>query len=169
LPYIKHVPTFTTDIMFTKRYCNNELLNYIKVDRALGIAMVKGLYTLYDNTLSDGSESDEIKEDADELENKSSESDEIKEDADELEHKSSESFSENEEDIDNKNGCIPIMIVPCKKFRIPYVKNYSSGKDVKKIVDYIKNHYLKCSNCEVINNNNNNKEPFKFFDDAEFD
>lgn len=155
LPYIKKVPTFTTEITFTKKYCNN-LLNYVRLDRSIGIAMLKGLYSLYDKTLDKNTEEEENKS-----ETETEESDKV----------STESFSEDDniedEDDENKNGCIPIMILPCKKFRIPDVKNYNNEKDKKIITEYIKNHYLKCSKCEIVNNNN--KEPSHFFDDAEFD
>jgi hypothetical protein len=49
---------------------------------------------------------------------------------------------------------IPIMIIPCKDFNFPEVKN--TILEEIKLTNYFKKHHIKCKNCEITNNNNIN-------------
>lgn len=67
------------------------------------------------------------------------------------ENESENSKSENSEEdekksemIEDENGFIPIIVVPCKEFQIP-----AKGKE-----NYVVNHYKTCNKCDVTNNNN---------------
>jgi hypothetical protein len=59
----------------------------------------------------------------------------------------SEEDEENEENDDNQeDGNIPIMIIPCKKFKLPN----------KYPIKYFIKHYKCCKKCEITNNNDGN-------------
>jgi hypothetical protein len=51
---------------------------------------------------------------------------------------------EEESDEGDPNGYIPIMVIPCEEFSIPK----------KDKVEYFIEHYKKCNNCDITNNNN---------------
>ena len=59
------------------------------------------------------------------------------------------------------------MIVPCKKFKPPKVKDPYDDKQTDKFIEYFKDHYIKCTKCDIINNNN--QEPSLYFKDATFE
>lgn len=63
--------------------------------------------------------------------------------SDESEDESEDESSDSSDDEDN-TGMIPIMVIPCEKFKIPN----------KNRITYFKNHILKCTECNIINNNN---------------
>jgi hypothetical protein len=59
---------------------------------------------------------------------------------------SNEGDEEEEEEKEESDGMIPIMVIPCKGFKLP-------KKDDRKI-KYFKEHYLTCNDCDITNNNN---------------
>jgi hypothetical protein len=58
---------------------------------------------------------------------------------------------------DDPNGYIPIIIVPCKEFKLP-LKNRET---------YFVQHYKSCNNCDITNNNN--RELCSVMDEAEIE
>uniref|UniRef100_A0A6C0E9W6 EVE domain-containing protein n=1 Tax=viral metagenome TaxID=1070528 RepID=A0A6C0E9W6_9ZZZZ len=75
--------------------------------------------------------------------------------------------SDSETETKDEEGKIPIMIVPCKKFKPPKVKDPYDDKQTDKFIEYFKDHYIKCTKCDIINNNN--QEPSLYFKDATFE
>ena len=78
----------------------------------------------------------------------------------ELEEKEELDEEEKLEEENNKNGLVPIMIELCKKFRLPNLKydkkkfNNNNNPDVLAKCKYFKDHISSCTNCNIINNNN---------------
>ncbi len=66
---------------------------------------------------------------------------------------------EPEPEDENKNGLIPIMLVPCNKFKLPKIdydkKKFRPSKnpDIDAKHEYFINHLDKCLECEITNNN----------------
>jgi len=91
-----------------------------------------------------------------------------------------EENDENPEDIDNKNGLVPIMIELCKKFEFPVIKydkkkyNVHNNPDIIEKCNYLKKHVITCDKCNIINNNkldlsyllNESKISFKEFQET---
>jgi hypothetical protein len=65
-----------------------------------------------------------------------------------------------DETHNNNRGFIPIMVIPCKDFKIEKIDEKNRG-------DAFMNHYKKCNKCEVTNNNN--RELCSIVDKAKID
>jgi hypothetical protein len=57
---------------------------------------------------------------------------------------------------------IPIIIIPCKNFEFPEVKNVYLEE--KKLTKYFRDHHIKCNECEITNNNNINLREILIYD-----
>lgn len=82
----------------------------------------------------------------------------------------SEDYSE-QEDEEHRLGHIPVMIILCKKFKLPKIKcnkneidDYGNTKDDTKKINYFVEHIKKCKECEKINNDDN--DFFSFLDNS---
>lgn len=64
-----------------------------------------------------------------------------------LEESQKENSQDSLEEQDNNPGFIPIMVVPCKEFKMPK-KNKES---------YFLDHYMTCTKCDITNNNKNSE------------
>jgi hypothetical protein len=65
------------------------------------------------------------------------------------------------EDPEHKMGYIPIVVIPCKKFKFPEVEcdendidDYGNTQDATKKCEYFIEHIGRCRECEITNNNN---------------
>lgn len=58
---------------------------------------------------------------------------------------SGKSMSNSDDDTDSFIGNIPILIIPCKKFKIT--------KNSKEMIEMFKSHYGRCEQCDIYNNN----------------
>jgi hypothetical protein len=94
----------------------------------------------------DDDETNEIEDDDETNENDDDETDEESKE-DESEEDESEETEENNKPSKETAimGNIPIMIVPCKKFKIPKINGPER-------IDYVISHYKSCANCDITNN-----------------
>lgn len=67
--------------------------------------------------------------------------------SDQSENESSSDDSDSDQSENNNRGFIPIMVIPCKNLKIEDMDKENRGET------FI-NHYQKCNQCEVTNNNN---------------
>jgi hypothetical protein len=121
-----------------------------------------------DSDSSDSDSSDSDSSDSDSSDSDSSDSDSSDSDSSDSDSSDSDSSdSDSSDDSDDDGQRIPIMIMPCKNFKWPNVKNIYDDKENEKMVIYFKSHYSICERCEVINNNNT--EPTTYFKDGKFE
>ena len=100
-----------------------------------------------DNFIKSEEKKQELEEDEDEdekLDEDLEEEDEELEEDEVLENKSEDT---NESSISDNPGFIPIMVVPCKEFKLP-------KKDRE---EYFVDHYMACKKCDITNNNKNSE------------
>jgi hypothetical protein len=94
-------------------------------------------------TETESRKDDESEEESEEEEEEEEEEDESEEEIKEVKPKKKEKSKPKSKEEIVEQGCIPIMVVPCKNFKFPEISREA----------YFVNHYKSCSNCETTNNN----------------
>jgi hypothetical protein len=72
-----------------------------------------------------------------------------------------EEMAQQQRDEENKNGFIPIVVITCKEFEFPDIAQPNdemdengNTPDVNAKCAYLVDHFKRCNNCEMTNNNN---------------